>query len=97
MSWYLCRIHGKNFPGEILGERKPVGFHTTRFVQANTAGEAETHAIQQIENDPALKLPTGVVPLEITKVYSEGTHLVEEAYVPKGWVKGFLWYIEESA
>ena len=41
MPLFRCSIRGENFPGELIGLTTAVGFHATRFVDAESATEAE--------------------------------------------------------
>jgi len=57
MAWYQCFIRGERFPGFILRQKRPVGFYTTRFVQAIDADAAEAKALAQLKRDKALAVP----------------------------------------
>ena len=57
MPLYRCLILGENFPGVLLGETEPVGFYTTRFVEAAHPEEAESLALEMLRHDKALKVP----------------------------------------
>ena len=59
MPLYRCLILGENFPGALLGEPEPVGFYTTRYVEAGTAEAAELLALEMLRNDKALKVAPG--------------------------------------
>lgn len=57
MPLYRCSICGENFPGALLGESKPIGFYTTRFVEASTADEAEMLALDSLRGDEIFNIP----------------------------------------
>lgn len=57
MGLYRCAICGEGFPGNILDQIEPIGFYTTRYVEAETAEQAELIALELLRNDAALDLP----------------------------------------
>jgi hypothetical protein len=57
MPWYQCFIRGEKFPGFVLRQRKPVGFYTTRFVEAPDVEAAEAKALAQLKRDKTLAVP----------------------------------------
>ncbi len=57
MAWYQCMIRGENFPGRILGRKGPIGFYTTRVVEAASPEEAELKALAELKKDKGLKVP----------------------------------------
>jgi hypothetical protein len=54
MPLYRCFIRGENFPGELIGQTTAIGFHATRFVDAQSAQEAERIAVAALREDAAL-------------------------------------------
>ena len=56
MPLYRCLILGENFPGVLLGEAEPIGFYTTRFVEAADAEEAQGLALEALRTDEALSV-----------------------------------------
>jgi len=60
MSWFKCSIEGENFPGQLIGEASPVGFYATRYVEANSAQDAESVALNHLKNESSLVIPDGV-------------------------------------
>ena len=54
MPLYRCFIRGENFPGELIGQTTAIGFHATRFVDAQSAHEAERIAVAALREDAAL-------------------------------------------
>jgi hypothetical protein len=70
MALFRCFILGENFPGALLGKAEPVGFYTTRFVEASSESEAETLALDALRSEDAFNLPADVRS-EDAKVYFE--------------------------
>ena len=56
MPRFRCSIVGENFPGALLGESRPVGFYTTRFVEASSASEAETLALDTLRGEDVFNI-----------------------------------------
>jgi hypothetical protein len=56
MALFRCDILGENFPGLIIGESRPVGFYTTRFVEADSTDEAEAKALEILKDDEAFNI-----------------------------------------
>lgn len=54
MPLFRCLIRGDDFPGSLLGQKNPVGFYATRFVEADSPKEAEMLALDLLRNDPTL-------------------------------------------
>ena len=52
MPVFRCRVRGERFPGALAGEPGPVGFYTTRYVQAPSAEAAESAALTQLRAEP---------------------------------------------
>lgn len=48
-------IHGQNFVIEVDGELKPMGFFTTRFVEAENHDQAEGMAVQLLRDFQPLR------------------------------------------
>jgi hypothetical protein len=57
MPLYRCLIQGENFPGVLFAEPDPIGFYTTRFVEAAGPAEAVKAALEVLRLDPTLQLP----------------------------------------
>ena len=57
VPWYRCLIRGENFPGAILKQKAPIGFYTTRDVEADSAQEAEAKAMTDLKADKTLHVP----------------------------------------
>lgn len=70
MALFRCSIRGENFPGELIGLTVAVGFHATRFVEADSATEAENIAVAALREDAALTV-TAEPRVKNAKVYFE--------------------------
>jgi hypothetical protein len=92
MKWFKCFIAGENFPGELINEAELIGFYTTRFVEANTAEEAETAALTRLKKEKSLQLPEGINPPENAKIYFEEIEEVPRNEVPEVEA-GFTFYV----
>lgn len=92
MNWYKCFISGENFPGALIGEKMPIGFYITRFIQADSPEEAENIALSNLKQEKALKLPDDISrPLE-AKVYFEEIVEITKNDVPDIQA-GFTFYV----
>lgn len=58
MPFFRCLIRGDNFPGKLIGQKKLIGFYTTRYVEADSPEQAELLAVEQLRNDPDLEVPS---------------------------------------
>lgn len=56
MPLFRCFIRGENFPGKLLGQDDPIGFYTTRFVEADSPEQAELLAAELLRNDKSLEV-----------------------------------------
>ena len=82
MPWYRCFIKGENFPGAIIGESTPIGFFTTRFVEASSVEEAEAKALTNLKNEQTFSsLPPGFDRPVNAKVLFENIEEVERSVV----------------
>jgi hypothetical protein len=70
MPLFRCSIRGENFPGELIGLTTAIGFHATRFVDAQSAEEAERIAVAALREDAALTV-TSEPRVKNAKVYFE--------------------------
>lgn len=57
MPLYRCSICGENFPGDMLGESSPIGFYTTRFVNADSPEQAEMLALDLLRGEEFFNIP----------------------------------------
>ena len=91
MLLFKVSVHGKDFPGAILGKSERVGFFTTRFVEAASQAEAEQATLALLHADPALS----VAPEHRTR---EATVFVESIVEVPMWTErkpsaGFSFYV----
>lgn len=91
MAWFRCFIRGENFPGRLVGLPGPVGFYTTRFVEAADARGAESASLQALLGEPKLALPAGCQPSGMARVFFEEIEEVSADSVP-AVQPGFAWY-----
>lgn len=59
MPWFRLFACGEDFPVIIDNNVEIVGFYTTRYVEAETQGEAETIASEMLFEDEDLQPPPG--------------------------------------
>ncbi|HYD71878.1 MAG TPA: hypothetical protein VEF55_01975 [Candidatus Binatia bacterium] len=59
MAWFRLFACGEDFPVILDGSVEVVGFYTTRYIEAETAGEAEAIASEQLFEDEDLQPPPG--------------------------------------
>lgn len=59
MAWFRLFACGEDFPVIIDGHVEVVGFYTTRYVEAETSGEAEAIASELLFEDEDLQPPRG--------------------------------------
>jgi hypothetical protein len=70
MPLFRCLIRGENFPGELIGQTTAIGFNATRFIDAQSAQEAERIAVAALREDAALTV-TAEPRVKNAKVYFE--------------------------
>lgn len=56
MPTFRCFIRGEHFPGALAGVSAPIGFYTTRFVDAPSASDAEVTALNLLRQAPEFEL-----------------------------------------
>jgi hypothetical protein len=59
MAWFRVFACGEDFPVVLNGQVEVVGFYTTRYVEADSASDAEAIASELLFEDPDLEAPTG--------------------------------------
>ncbi len=64
MAWFRLFACGENFPVDIDGEVLLCGFYTTRYVEAESASDAEAIASELLFADPDLETPPGYADYE---------------------------------
>jgi hypothetical protein len=94
MTLFRCQIRGENFPGELIGLTTAVGFHATRFVDAESAAEAEQLAVAALRADAALTV-TSEPRVKNAKVFFES---IEEmpADTPRASNAAFIFFTMDN-
>ncbi len=92
MPWYRCLIEGENFPGSIIGETQPVGFYTTRWIEASSPEDAETAALAALRLEPNFQIDDAEKTKD-AKVYFEE---IAEVDGPGGVNSGAVWFVMGS-
>jgi len=59
MPWFRLFACGEDFPVVLDGNVEIVGFYTTRYIEADTRGEAEAMASELLFDDEDLQPPPG--------------------------------------
>lgn len=57
MPIFRCFIRGDNFTGTLIGQKEPIGFYTTRLVEADSLEQAEEFALELLRKDCDLHVP----------------------------------------
>ncbi len=92
MPWYRCFIVGENFPGAIIDELSPIGFHATRFVEADRPEEAETKVLANLSDELNVALPPGMDRPENAEVVVAGIEEVDRSQVDET-NRGFSFFV----
>ena len=56
MMLFRCYIRGENFPGELILQKGLYGFYTTRWVEADSAEEAEILALEMLKGEQTFQV-----------------------------------------
>ena len=91
MIWFKCTIRGENFRGVLIGEKRPVGFYTTRFIEANTPSEAKQLVLEKLKKDECLTLLKCRIKSKDAEVYFEKIEEVSEKDI--GSSGGFTFFV----
>jgi hypothetical protein len=91
MPVFRCFIRGENFPGSLMSQKEPLGFYTTRFVQAGSPAEAEMAALSLLRQDETFGSVRPEDRMEDAKVYFEQIEEVP-AESGRGPGKGFTFF-----
>ena len=91
MPVFRCFIRGENFPGSLAGEPEPIGFYTTRFIEASSPSEAELAALDALRAEPEFELVRPEDRMGDAQVYFEQIEEVP-AEVGRGPGKGFTFF-----
>ncbi|HET9231347.1 MAG TPA: hypothetical protein VFO00_08660 [Vitreimonas sp.] len=88
MAWFRLFACGEDFPVILDGNVELVGFYTTRYIEAETAGEAESLASEQLFEDEDLQAPPGYEEYQPRIVFEE----VEQVAGPLDINDGFSFF-----
>ena len=88
MAWFRLFACGEDFPVILDGKVELVGFYTTRYIEAETAGEAEAIASEQLFEDEDLQPPPGYEEYQPRTVFEE----VEQVAEPLDINDGFMFF-----
>ena len=97
MKLFRCFIRGENFPFQVDGKPELLGFHTARFVRAETPEEAELIALEMLRENPTLNSIEPSKRTAETMVYFESIEEIDS--LPEGITEpgtGFAFYPMES-
>jgi hypothetical protein len=89
MPLYRCFVRGENFPGYLAMQKSPVGFYTTRWVNADSPEQAKLAVLELLKDDPSLRLRPGAPKPKRAKVYVEEVVRVTKR---QGINKGFSFF-----
>ncbi len=95
MPWFRCFIQGEHLPSKLDGQPVLLGFFTTRFVEAEDAGQAQSLAMKQLRAEPRLKPPADHPPSGQAQVFFKEVTEVPAHKVPTQQ-PGFTWYPMEA-
>lgn len=91
MPLFRCLIRGDNFPGKLIGGKNPIGFYTTRYIEADSPEQAELLAVEVLRNDPDLEVPSEYQAQDARVFLEEIDEVSSEAErVPN---KGFTFFV----
>jgi hypothetical protein len=85
MAWFRLFACGEDFPVIIDGNVEIVGFYTTRYIHAESAGEAEAIASELIFDDEDLQPPPGYEEYQPRLVFEEVEHVAEPLDINDGF------------
>ena len=91
MPVFCCLIRGENFPGSIAGTSEPIGFYTTRFVEASSASAAELVALEMLRAEPEFALVRRADRIKDAQVFFEKIEEVP-AELDRSSGKGFTFF-----
>ena len=92
MKLFRCFIRGENFQLQLEGQPELLGFHTARFVRAETPEQAELIALEMLRADPKLDVEPSKRRTD-TMVYFESIEEIDS--LPEGVTEpgiGFAFY-----
>ena len=83
MKAFCCFASGENFPGDLNGRDKLVGFFVSVFVNAGDPTEAESKALDMLSAHPDLTLPGKATIPEGATISFKVVHELEHDGNPK--------------
>lgn len=89
MPWFKCFIEGENFPGVLLDSDTPVGFYTTRWVEASSPDEAELIALDELRREEVFQVAADQKSKDARVHFTE----IVEVSAPEGPNTGAAWYV----
>ena len=93
MAWFRLFACGEDFPVILDGEVVIAGFYTTRYVEAESASEAEIIASEMLFEDPDLETPPGYDDIQPRITFEE----VEQVAAPIDINDGFSFFPMDDA
>jgi hypothetical protein len=75
----------------MAGEPRPIGFYTTRFIEASSASEAESVALEALRSEPEFQRVRPEDRMESAQVYFQQIEEVP-AELGRGPGKGFTFF-----
>jgi len=91
MPLFACSVRGENFPGAMIGESKPIGFYTTRYVEATSAAAAEAAVLERLRKEPAFNVPASARSKDAKIYFDEISEISDDA--PQVAGTGFTFFI----
>jgi hypothetical protein len=89
MPWFKCFIEGENFPGALLDSDTPVGFYTTRWVEASSPDEAELIALNELRHEEVFQVAADQRSKDAKVHFTE----IVEVSAREGPNTGAAWYV----
>lgn len=86
MAWFRLFACGEDFPVILDGNVEVVGFYTTRYIHAETQGEAEAIASELIFDDEDLQPPPGYEDFQPRLVFEEVEQVAEPLEINDGFM-----------
>ena len=96
MGKFKVLINGANFLLDLEGREQKVGFYATRFVEAATADEAESAAVELLRADEWLKNSTLNEKTDSPMLYVEEIIEVSRRKKDEDVNTGFTFYTESE-
>ena len=93
MAWFRLFACGEDFPVVLDGEVVIAGFYTTRYVEGESASEAEIIASEMLFEDPDLETPPGYDDIQPRIMFEE----VEQVAAPIDINDGFSFFPMDEA